>query len=128
MTCILPSSWPPYTIAVTAFSLYMLFTYFLHLISCIPRRKSGILRIQYGHATASEISFWIQYLKKYFSQTFQIWYVGIYGQCYERYSFVILTFNFKVTGGPLKVRLWPFFSFWPSSHIQKVRSSYRWYI
>ena len=28
--------------------------------SCIPRRKSGILRIQYGHAAAAaaEISFW----------------------------------------------------------------------
>ena len=25
---------------------------------CIPGRKSGILRIQYGHAAAAEISFW----------------------------------------------------------------------
>ena len=27
-------------------------------IYCIPGRKSGILRIQYGHAAAAEISFW----------------------------------------------------------------------
>ena len=46
----------------------------------------------------------------------------------ERYCFVTLTFNFKVTGGLLKVRFWPFFTFWSSSHIQKVRSSYGWYI
>ena len=26
--------------------------------NCIPGRKSGILRIQYGHAAAAEISFW----------------------------------------------------------------------
>ena len=38
-----------------------------------------------------------------------IWYVGIYGQCHKCYCFVTLTFNFKVTGGLLKVRLWPFF-------------------
>ena len=25
---------------------------------CIPGRKSGILRIRYGHAAAAEISFW----------------------------------------------------------------------
>ena len=35
--------------------------------------------------------------------------MGIYGQCHERYCFVTLTFNFKVTGGLLKVRFWPFF-------------------
>ena len=43
---------------------------------CIPRRKSVILRIQYGHAaTTAEISF-------------HIWYVGIYGQCHACYCFV----------------------------------------
>ena len=31
-------------------------------------------------------------------------------QCHKRYCFVTLTFNFKVTGGLLKVRFWPFFS------------------
>ena len=36
--------------------------------------------------------------------------MGIYGQCHERYCFVTLTFNLKVTGGLLKVRFWPFFS------------------
>ena len=49
-------------------------------------------------------------------------------QCHERYCFVTLTFNLKVTGGLLKVRCWPFFTFLPSSPIQKVRSSYGWYI
>ena len=34
--------------------------------------------------------------------------MGIYGQCHERYCFVTLTFNLKVTGGHLKVRFWPF--------------------
>ena len=48
-------------------------------------------------------------LKKYFIWPFQVWYVGIYGQCHVHYCFVTLTFNFKVTGGHLKVRLWPFF-------------------
>ena len=51
-----------------------------------------------------------------------------YEQCHERYCFVTLTFNFKVIGGLLKVRFLPFFRFWPSSHIQKVRSSCGWYI
>ena len=37
--------------------------------------------------------------------------MGIYGQCHERYCFVTLTFNLKVTGGFLKVRFWPFFHF-----------------
>ena len=37
--------------------------------------------------------------------------MGIYGQCHERYCFVTLTFNLKVTGGLLKVRFWPFFHF-----------------
>ena len=46
--------------------------------------------------------------------------MGIYGQCHKRYCFVTLTFNFKVTSGLLKVRFWPFFTFWPSSHIQKL--------
>ena len=36
--------------------------------------------------------------------------MGIYGQCHKSYCFVTLTFNFKVTGGLLKVRFWPFFS------------------
>ena len=35
--------------------------------------------------------------------------MGIYGQCHERYCFVTLTFNFKVTGDLLKVNFWPFF-------------------
>ena len=62
-----------------------------------PGQKSGILTIQYGHAAAAaEISFW----------------VGINGQCHKRYCFVTLTFNFKVTGGLLKVRFWPFFHIW----------------
>ena len=30
----------------------------IDLSNCIPGRKSGILRIQYGHAAAAEISFW----------------------------------------------------------------------
>ena len=30
----------------------------LDTYNCIPGRKSGILRIQYGHAAAAEISFW----------------------------------------------------------------------
>ena len=35
---------------------------------CIPGRKSGLLRIQYGHAAAAaEISFWMRKLNKYFS-------------------------------------------------------------
>ena len=34
--------------------------------------------------------------------------MGRYGQCHERYCFVTLTFNLKVTGVHLKVRFWPF--------------------
>ena len=60
---------------------------------------------------AAEISFRLRQLNKYFSETFQIWYVGIYGQCHERYCFVTLTCNFKVTGGLLNVRFWAFFTF-----------------
>ena len=86
----------------------------IHFLSlrcyCIPGRKPGILRIQYGHVAAAEISFGRDNLKNILGYTFQIWYVGIYGQCHERYCFVTLTFNFKVTGGLLKVRFWPFFS------------------
>ena len=36
--------------------------------------------------------------------------MSIYRQCHEHYCFVTLTFNFKVTGGLLKIRFWPFFS------------------
>ena len=54
--------------------------------------------------------------------------VGVYGQCHERYCFVTLAFNFKVTGGLLNSDFGHFFTFWPSSHTQKVRSSYGWYI
>ena len=56
------------------------------------------------------------------------WYVGIYGQCHKHYCFVTLTFNFKVIGGLQGQILVIFFTFWPSSHIQKVRSSYGWNI
>ena len=29
------------------------------IMDCFPGQKSGILRIQYGHAAATEISFWM---------------------------------------------------------------------
>ena len=62
----------------------------------------GIFGIQDGH-TAAEISFQTRSLKKYFSLTFKIWYVGIYtGNVMN--AFVTLIFKFKVTGGLLNVR------------------------
>ena len=43
--------------------------------------------------------------------TFGMW---VYmGNAMNAVFFVTLTFNFKVTGGLLKVRFWPFFTFWP---------------
>ena len=35
-----------------------IFTIYSGCVYCIPGRKSGILRIQYSHAAAAEISFW----------------------------------------------------------------------
>ena len=39
--------------------------------NCIPRQKSGILRIQYGHAATSEIPFWMRQLKNILVRTFK---------------------------------------------------------
>ena len=74
-----------------------------------------VLRIQYSHAAAAaEISFWTLLVRPF---KFGMWvYMG--NAMNAKYCFVTLIFNFKVTGGLLKVH---FFTFWPSSHIQKVR-------
>ena len=48
-------------------------------------------------------------LKNILVRPFKFVYICIYGQCHERYCFVTLTFNYKVTGGLLKVRFWPIF-------------------
>ena len=71
----------------------------------LPRLLPGLL----GGIPLTALHHWRFLLEFLYATYFPSWNVGIYGQCHERYCFVTLTFNFKVTGGLLKVRFWPFF-------------------
>ena len=51
------------------FSVYVIKKF--SCFNCIPGRKSGILRIQYGHAATSEIPFWTRQLKNILVRTFK---------------------------------------------------------
>ena len=79
------------------------------MIFVSPDKSRGYIGFSMFTPPLQRFPFGRDNLKTILVRPFKFAYVGIYGQCHERYCFVTLTFNFKVTGGLLKVRFWPFF-------------------
>ena len=86
--------------------MYTLFLYFI-----CSRQKSGIPRIQYGHAAVNTTGISFRDLITYniLVRPFKFGMWVYMGNTKNTIVFMTLTFNFKVTGDLLKVRFCPFF-------------------